>query len=85
MCTKDDRVECDMKWEHILKNIQLGPYQVKNVAELLKGLNNTTTVVSMPTIGMFLIITITIGLAIHWHTSTIPSTDSYTCYSCFGY
>ena len=40
--TKDDRVECDMKWEHILKYIQLGPYQVENgqtVAEFLKSLN----------------------------------------------
>ena len=42
ICTKDDRVECDMKWEHILKYIQLGPYQVENgqtVAEFLKSLN----------------------------------------------
>ena len=61
ICTKDDRVERDMKWEHILKNIQLGPYQVENVAELLNDLYNTTTVVSVPTIGMFLIIKITIG------------------------
>ena len=30
ICTKDDRVECDTKWEHILKYIQLGPYQVEN-------------------------------------------------------
>ena len=42
ICTKDDRVEFHMKWEHILKYIQLGPYQVENgqtVAEFLKSLN----------------------------------------------
>ena len=42
ICTKDDKFECDMKWEHILKYIQLGPYQVENgqtVAEFMKSLN----------------------------------------------
>ena len=28
--TKDDRTECDMKWEHVPKYIQLGLYQVEN-------------------------------------------------------